>query len=297
MYAAIMKAPDTAAKLKAAEALIKKYPKSAGRPGLARRLADAIDGEKDAAQKVTLAQEYQGAFKEPSEQQMIMPLLIEAFAGAKRFDEAFSSGAGFLATNPDALIVLVQLTGIGTDQAKQKNPKFIPQSLQYGAHAIELIETNKKPADMDDAGWNNYKATVLPSLYRSMGLLFFVKGDRAEARIRLTKAVELSPTDPFNYLLLSSVLYDEYQEKATRYKGLPEGPAKAAEMKTVLADLDQVIDSYAHMIALSEGNVPLQPFRQQYLQELESYYKFRHNNSTEGMQQLIDKYKVAPKIP
>ncbi len=297
MYAAIMKAPDTAAKLKAAEALIKKYPKSAGRPGLARRLADAIDGEKDAALKVTLAQEYQGAFKEPSEQQMIMPLLIEAFAGAKRFDEAFSSGTGFLAANPDALVVLVQLMAIGTEQAKQKNPKFVPQSLQYGAHAIELIETDKKPADMDDAGWKNYKTTVLPSLYQSMGVLFLVKGDRGEARIRLAKASELAPTDPFNYLLLSGVLYDDYQEKGTHYKGMPNGPAKDAELKTVLALLDQVIDSYAHAIALSEGNVPLQPVRQQYLQELETYYKFRHNNSTEGMQQLIDKYKVAPKIP
>jgi len=295
MYAAIMKAPDTAAKIKAAETLIKKYPKSAGRPGLARRLADAIDGEKDATLKLTLAQEYQSAFKEPSEQQMIMPLLIEGFAGAKRFDEAFSTGAGFLAANPDALIVLVQLTGIGTDQAKQKNPKFIPPSVQYGTHAIEMVEADKKPADMDDAGWTNYKATVLPSLYRSMGLLFFVKGDRNEAKTRLVKAAALSPTDPFSYLLLSSVLYDEYQEKGTHYKGLPEGPAKAAELKAVLAALDLVIDSYAHVIALSEGNVPLQPVRQQYLQELESYYKFRHNNSTDGMQQMIDQYKVAAK--
>ena len=51
MYAAVMKAPDTAAKLKAAEALIKKYPKSPGRPRLARSMAGAIDGEKDAAQE------------------------------------------------------------------------------------------------------------------------------------------------------------------------------------------------------------------------------------------------------
>src|ERR1700704_4567755 len=111
MYAAVMKAPDTAAKLKAAEALIKKYPKSPGRPRLARSMAGAIDGEKDAAQKVTLGQEYQGAFKEPSEQQMITPVLIDALAGAKRLDDAFSTGAGFPASNSDALVVLVQLMG------------------------------------------------------------------------------------------------------------------------------------------------------------------------------------------
>jgi hypothetical protein len=154
---AITTAPDAAAKLKAAEALIKKYPKSVARPQVARSLADAIAITKDAAQKIALAQEYQGTFKEPSEQQMIVPVLIEAFAGANRFDEAFSSGAQLLMQSPDSIQILVQLTSIGTDQAKQKNTKFLPQSLQYGTHAIELIETDKKPADMDDATWKNYQ--------------------------------------------------------------------------------------------------------------------------------------------
>ena len=292
---AITTAPDAAAKLKAAEALIKKYPKSVARPQVVLSLADEIAGVKDATQKTALAQEYQGVFKEPSEQQLIVPVLIEAFAGANRFDEVFSSGAEFLAHNPDSLPVLVQLMSIGTDQAKQKNPKFVPQSLQYGTHAIELIEADKKPADMDDAGWKNYKTVVLPSLYQSMGILNLVKGDRAEAKARLEKAAAISPTDPFNYLLLAGILNEDYQAKATRYKGMPAGPAKDAELKTVLAFLDQVIDAYAHTIALAEGNAPLQPIRQQYLQDLEAYYKYRHNNSTEGMQQLIDKYKVPAK--
>jgi hypothetical protein len=146
----ITTAPDAAARLKAAEALIKKYPKSVARPQVASSLADGIAGVMDATQKIALAQEYQGVFKEPSEQQLIVPILIEAYAGANRFDDAFSSGAEFLTHNPDSLPVLVQLMSIGTDQAKQKNPKFIPQSLQYGTHAIELIEADKKPADMDE---------------------------------------------------------------------------------------------------------------------------------------------------
>jgi hypothetical protein len=33
----------------------------------------------------------------------------------------------------------------------------------------------------------------------------------------------------------------------------------------------------------------------QAIQNLTPYYKFRHNNSTDGMQALIDKYKLAPK--
>jgi len=288
-------APNPAAKLKAAAELIKKYPKSSARPRIASEMADQIGGVANAPEKTSLAQEYQGVFTDPSEQEMIMPILIEAFAGANRFDEAFSTGAGFLKSNPDSLPVLVQLMLVGTDQAKQKNTKFILQSLQYGTHAIELLEADKKPADMDDARWKKYKTTMLPPLYQSMGLLNLVKGDRGEGKARLIKAAEIAPSDPFNYLLLAGILNEEYQDIATHFKGMPEGAPKEQELQKVLAALDQVIDAYAHTIALSEGNLRLQAIRQQFLEDLESYYKYRHNNSTAGMQQLIDKYKVAAK--
>jgi hypothetical protein len=295
MIAAITAATDPAAKLKAVETLIKKRPKTSARDRIAREAADQIADLKDATQKVTLAQQYVGIFTEPVEQQMIMPVLIDALAAANRADEAFSTGSEFLTRNPDSLFVLVGLMSLGTDQAKQKNPKFIPQSLQYGTHAVELIEADKKPAEIDDAGWKKYKSTALPSLYQSMGLLNLVKGDRDGAKARLAKAAELAPTDAFNYLLLAGTLNEEYQDAAKRYQSMPNGPAKDEEMKKILASLDQVIDAYAHTIALAEGNERLAPVRKQYLQDLEAYYKYRHNNSTAGMQQLIDKYKVPAK--
>ena len=67
----------------------------------------------------------------------------------------------------------------------------------------------------------------------------------------------------------------------------------------VLARLDQVIDAYAHFIALSEGQAQLATMRQQEMEDLEKYYKYRHNGKTDGMQQLIDKYKnpAKPKDP
>jgi len=226
---------------------------------------------------------------------VIVPVLIDAFGAANKVDEAFSTGAEFLTRNPDSLIVLVELTSLGTDQAKQKNTKFVPQSLQYGTHAIELIEADKKPDYINDADWKKYKSTVLPSVYQAMGMLNLVKGDRDGAKARLAKAAELAPADPFNYLLLGGVLNDEYQDAATRYQSMRGGPAKDEELKRILAFLDQVIDAYAHTIALAEGNERLAPVRQQYLQDLEAYYKYRHNNSNAGMQQLIDKYKVPAK--
>src|SRR5207245_3829765 len=104
---AIMSAPDPAARLKAATELIKKYPKTVIRPRVASGLADQIGGVVDASQKISLAQQYQAIFNEPSEQELIVPVLIDGLVGANRPDEAFSAGANFLERNPDFLGLLV----------------------------------------------------------------------------------------------------------------------------------------------------------------------------------------------
>jgi exonuclease VII small subunit len=95
--------------------------------------------------------------------------------------------------------------------------------------------------------------------------------------------------------MIAALMNDEYQAAAKAYQTMAAGAPKDAQLKKVEALLDAVIDSYARAIALSEASVPLAQVRQQYLQDLENYYKYRHNNSTTGMQQLIDKYKPAPK--
>ena len=289
---AITAAPDAAAKMKAGAAYVKKFPKGALRSRVAEALANDISDVKDAAAKIALVQEYQSSFKEPSDQELIVPVLIDGYADAKRFDEAFAAGAEFLKTHPDSLRVLVKLMSLGTEQAKQRNGQFIAPGLQYGNHAIELIEAKKIPAGMDDTTWKYYES-ILPVLYQSIGVLDIIKGDRGEAKVRFTRATQLAPNDAFNYLMLVDIIDTEYQELAKRYQTMPSSKAKNDEYPKVLAALDNVIDLMARVIALSEGDARLAGARQQAMKDMESYYKYRHNNSTEGMQQLIDKYKVA----
>ena len=295
MAKAVKTAPDPVVQLKAASDFIKKYPKSTLRPELARELAQKIANGTDPAQKITEAQTYRDIFNEPAEQELIAPILVEGLLTAKRTDEAFTTGGEFLKTHPESLDVLIQLVSTGTTEAKNRNAKYATQSLQYAATAVQLIEADKKPAWMDDAGWTRYKGEVLPSLHQSLGLLNLVKGDRGAARASYTKAAQLAPADPFNYVMLAGIINDEYQTTAKNYQTLPAGPAKDAELKKAQGLMDTTIDAYAHAIALSEGNATLQAVRQQYLQDLEAYYKYRHNNSVTGMQELIDKYKAAPK--
>jgi tetratricopeptide (TPR) repeat protein len=292
---AIMAAPDPAKKLQAGEDFIKKYPKSTIRPQIARNLTNQISGVPDAGQKVTLAQQFQQAFNEPSEQDAIVPVLLEGLSQAKRSDEVFTTGAAYLSKSPDSLMVLIQLLATGAEEAKNKNTKFVTQSLNYGKHVIELIDAGKKPADVDDAAWTKYKTDTMPSIYQSLGLLNLVSGDRAQAVANYSKAAELAPNDVFNVLMLGQLSNADYQDSAKRFQAMPSGAAKDEELKKTQVLLDKVIEAYARAVAVSEGDRRFAQVREQFLQDLESYYKYRHGGSNAGMQELINKYKPAPK--
>ncbi len=289
----IVSATDPAAKWKAVAELIKKYPKTEVRAQVAQRSADQIADLKDPNQRLTYAQQYQTIFNQPTEEELIVPILISAYADTNQPDQAFTKGTDFLSRHPDSLRVLVQLLSIGSSEVKKHNPKFVTQAIQYGTHAAELFEADKKPSNFDDAHWKGYKTTTLPGIYQSLGLLYYASGNRAEAKARYQTASQLAPSDPFNFVMLAGLTDQEYQDAAKHYQSMPAGAARDEELKKVQTLLDAVIDSYAHAIAISEGNAALQQVRQQDLSDLEMYYKYRHNGSTDGMQQLIDKYKSA----
>src|ERR1043166_4356054 len=122
-----------------------------------------------------------------------------------------------------------------------------------------------------------------------------LKGDRGKTQERLTKASQLDVKDPLNYLFLASSLNDDYQDAAKKYQTMPDGPERKTQLDNIYALLDRMIDADAHFLALSDGNAQLATVRQQEMGYLETNYKFRHNGKTDGMQQLIDKYKVAAK--
>lgn len=288
-------APDVAGKLKAAADLIKKHPKTAIRGQVTQEIASRIQDLKDTTQKLALAQEFQATFNDPADEGAVGPVVINALADANQIDQAFAKGTDFLSRNPESLPVLVILLSIGTEQAKKQNAKFVDQSIRYANQVIALAEADKKPATFDHQSWQQFKTVTLPSIYQSLGLLYMVKGNPAEAKASYTKASQAAPSDPFNFVMIGALLNDEYQAAAKSYQTMAAGAEKDAQLKKVQAALDSVIDAYAHAIALSEGNAALAQTRQQYLQDFEMYYKYRNNNSTAGMQQLIDKYKVAPK--
>ena len=82
---------------------------------------------------------------------------------------------------------------------------------------------------------------------------------------------------------------------AQTYQQMPASQQKGDMLKRINEQLDKTIDAYAHAVGLSTGRPEYQQLQTQALQNLTPYYKYRHNQSIEGLQPLIDKYKIPAK--
>jgi tetratricopeptide (TPR) repeat protein len=283
-------AADPAAKLQAASEFVKKYPKSTKRFEAAGYVSSEI-GKADPAAQASLAQTFLTIFTDAKEANLINVVLINAYIKSNKFDEAFKTGASYLEKNPEDVAVLTQLATTGIDQAKRNNPNFVQQSVTYATKAVALIEADKIPETFSAEDKVKYKTFWLPYLYQSLGLIAYMSGNKDDAKVKLQKALELNPNEPFTYVLLGSLVNEEYQVLAERHKSMMAGPLKDETLKRANAKIDEVIDFYAHAVGLSEGNAAYQNIHDQILQDLTAYYKYRHSGSTDGLQALIDKYK------
>jgi hypothetical protein len=288
---AVESAADAAAALAAAGEFVKKFPKSELRLEVARIAADKIAKAPDAAQRVALSESFLKTFDAPAEANVINSDLALAYVSAKRLDDAFRvADAAAVAAFERPVGMLVTLTMTGAEELQKGNTKYRDQSRQLGLKAVEIFEAGAPPAGTDAAAWAEYKSKWLPQVYHSLAVMSYVSGDKADARARLEKAAALGTTEALTYYLLGRIADEEYQGLAKQHRGAT-GAAQTELHKQALSRMDQAIDAYAHAIALAEGDARYEKLRAGLRPVLEDYYKFRNNNSTDGLQALIDKYK------
>lgn len=289
----VQNAPTMAAKIEAAKEYMKKYSNGVDRFKLVQYFVGEISKAGDPATQISTSETLLTIFSDAKEAALINSILIDAYVKSNKPDEAFRIGGAYLEKNPNDVAVLTQLAIFGVEQAKRGNGNFAQQSLTYGGKAIELIEADKMPENVDATAWSEYKAKWLPQLYQSLGIISYMMKKQDEAKTRFEKAVALNPNEPFNYAMLGSLANEEYQKYAEQYKGLMAGPLKDEALKRANAKLDEIIDLFAHAVGLSEGNAGYQALHDQLRQDLEAYYKYR-KGSTDGLQELIAKYKKQP---
>jgi tetratricopeptide (TPR) repeat protein len=289
----VQNAPTLAAKIEAAKEYMKKHANGVERFKLVQHFAGEISKASDAATQISTAETLLTIFHDPKETALINSILIDSYVKAGKPDEAFKVGGAYLEKNPNDVSVLTQLAIFGVEQAKRGNGNFAQPSQTYGGKAIELIDADKMPENMDATAWGEYKTRWLPQLHQSLGILSYMMKKQDEAKVRFEKAVAINPNEPFNYAMLGSLANEEYQKYAEQYKSLMAGPLKDEALKRANAKLDEIIDLFAHAVGLAQGNPAYQALHDAIMQDLQLYYQSR-KGSTTGLQELINKYKKQP---
>ena len=288
---AIELATNPSTKLAAAEEFVARFPKSNSRIKAAELVAAEISKVRNGTVAITLVERAQSIFTADEEREVFKPVALQAYASGNRATDAFKLAAEILSKDPDDLYVLGQMTRAGAEEVRKRNREHAEVALQYGLKAIAIIESDTKPSKVDDASWSEHR-TNLGQLYQQTAILYLGAGNTDEAKARLNKATMFRPNDPSNFALLGRVIHADYVKRMDAYEALPEGKQKQETLKKIDALLDTVIDAYAHAAGLATGRQEYQPLMQQVIPDLTNYYKYRNNQSTKGLQQLIDKYKL-----
>lgn len=284
---------DPKAELDEAAIFVKKFPKSKILDRVAAHVAVKISEVQDATQKLALCESFSKVFKDTGHAGIITPTCLTALVVAKKMEDAFKMAAPWLESHPNDLLLLTRMALVGADEAKHNNSAYVAQSEKWGEQAIAIIEAGNKPETLGDAEWHDYQTKLLGSLYQSMGLLQMMSNNKEGARKKLQRSAEINPDDPFSYAFLGGLLNDEYQEAARKYLDASVGAEKDSLRKKAVSLLEKVVEAYAHSVALSENKPEYQQLHDQILEDLTGYYKFLHNNSTQGMQEYINTFKKA----
>jgi len=211
---------------------------------------------------------------------------------AKNFAGAYSLGKQILAEEPDYLPALIHLGYAGyLAMTTAKNDAFNAEAQGYATKAIQLIESGKSPGS-----WLPFKGKddTLAQLYYAMGFLSLRSApDRAiEPLIKATQfETDLKKSPSIYYYVAVAYETGPYKTMAAAYQTAFAGKEESAQSKLALEKLnviiDRMIDAYARAVAAAGSDPAHAQIKLQSSTKLSEFYKFRHEGSDVGMNELI----------
>jgi hypothetical protein len=230
------------------------------------------------------------------ERQMHQNALYAAY-DAKDYPKTFTLARPMVKNDPEYFFGLAIMAEAGYDNSMAGSKNLDGETVEYARQAIALLETGKvTKADP-------FKSMDIARSFLNYALATLVKDEApAEAAVAYAKALK-SPDNPYSkdpiaYHRLGIAIYkgqlaplsNEYNEK---FGGKQSSAEQTAMMYKLMKLSDQAIDAYARAVALMDK--PEQKnARAQALAQLTTLYKAFHNNSDEGLNELITGVLAKP---
>ncbi|MCA1565979.1 MAG: hypothetical protein LC803_10140 [Acidobacteria bacterium] len=216
----------------------------------------------------------------------------------KKYAAAFNVGKQVLADEPDNLRAIINLASAGYLASNAGDASFDAETLGFARRATALLEQGAKPSD-----WKPF--TGQPD---ALAYLNFITGELilketpAESVNYFRKAIAsegaIKHTPIIYSRLAAAYVASQYEPLSkdfeTRFGGKEPTPESKAALEEINATVDRVTDAYARAVALSETEPQYREARARWMQELTRFYKFRNNDSADGLDVYIAGVTAKP---
>jgi hypothetical protein len=226
---------------------------------------------------------------------------------AKNTGEMIRLGKEALAEDPESLDYLYLLAvAISSNELFASPANFAHEAdfADFSQRAIKLIESGKAPAVVDKAKWSDKAA--LAYLTESLAIIEEHNKNTEKALDYYVKASTLEPTNPRYFFNCGRLHQAKYLTAAQKYQAFPEADQAAAsenkpdakpEVKAALDETnkqaDAVINCWARYMALTTGKTEYATARGQVEKALTPLYNYRHPDTPDGLQKLIEQYRTG----
>lgn len=219
----------------------------------------------------------------------------------KKWDDAYKIGAKILADEPDYLRAQIDLGYAGYLAASNKDESHNAEAVAYARKAITAIEGGKSPTE-----WAPFKGKDDTLAYLNYAVGFMTLKTSPDTAIdSLIKAVQyesdIKKTASTYYFLAIAYESGPYKTLSTAYQtefaNKPETPQSKAALEKLGVVMDRIVDAYARAINVAGTDPKTEASRKEWLTQLTTYYKFRHNNSDAGLTEFIAASMSKPLPP
>ena len=216
----------------------------------------------------------------------------------QQYAEVYRVGRAVLADEPDHLKTIFGLAYAGYLAAGRGDESFAKDALAYARRAVALIESGAEPSD-----WQPFvdKPDALGYLHFVIGELTFKDDPAASARtfiVALGYETTLRRAPLVYSRLASAYVASSYEplskDFAARYSGKEATDESRAALTKINGVVDQIIDAYARAVAYSGAEPKYADAKRRWSDELTRFYKFRHQDSTEGLDALVANVTSKP---
>ena len=261
-------------------------------------LACPADGVDEAGQKIIdYLKKFVSQYEDATKKIRLRALLYND----KKYPEAYALGKDILTAEPDNLKILVDLGANGYLVGPLNNASLSGEALGYAKKALAQLEAGKT---IDDWQPLASKDVAVAYLNYTIGALS-LQNDPANALKNLIKAAQFETPlkkSPYTYAYIAGA-YETgpYAKMSADYKAAYGGKDETPESKLALANINQIvdrmIDGYARAVALAGSDANFAQAKPVWNESLTNWYKYRNNNTTTGLDQMLTSILSKPLPP